>query len=52
LKVGGQESDNSNELSVVRNKLEGIELESPSEVAMQNSICVSNVEVEDFDIGL
>jgi hypothetical protein len=52
LKVGGQESDNSNELSVVRNKLESIELESPSKVAMQNSMCVSNVEAEDFDIGL
>jgi hypothetical protein len=52
LKVGGQESDNSNELSVVRNKLEEVELESSSEVAGQNSICVSNVEVEDFDIDL
>jgi hypothetical protein len=52
LKVGGQESDNDNDLSVVRNKLEGIELEAPTEVAMQSSVCIPNVGVDDVNVGL
>jgi hypothetical protein len=52
LKVGGQESDNSHELSIMRNKLEGIEIEAPNEVTMENSMCVSDVGMEDLDIDL
>ncbi|GFG35253.1 hypothetical protein Cfor_00310 [Coptotermes formosanus] len=46
LKVGGQESDSSHELSVVRNKLGSIEIEAPSEVTMDSSMCVPDVGVE------
>jgi hypothetical protein len=52
LKVGGQETDNSQELSIVRNKLESIELEAPNEVTMQSSVCVPDVGVEDMDVDL
>lgn len=51
LKVGGQESDNSNELSVVRNKMEGIELEATTDVTKQSSVCIANTGMEDMDIG-
>jgi hypothetical protein len=52
LKVGGQESDNGNELSFVRNKLEGIELEAATEVTKQSSVCIPNMGMEDLDIDL
>jgi hypothetical protein len=51
LKVGGQESDNGNELSVVRNKMEGIELEATTEVTKQSSVCIPNRGMEDMDVG-
>lgn len=51
LKVGGQESDNGNELSVVRNKMEGIELEATTDVSKQSSVCIDNTGMEDMDIG-
>lgn len=50
LKVGGQESHSSHELSVVRNKLESIEIEAPNEVTMERSLCVPDVGVEDMNI--
>jgi hypothetical protein len=52
LKIGGQESHSSHELSVVRNKLESIEIEAPNEVTMESSICVPDVGVEDLDVDL
>lgn len=52
LKVAGQESHNSHELSVVRNKLESIEIEAPSEVTMESSLCIPDVGVEDLDVDL
>jgi hypothetical protein len=52
LKVGGQESDNGNELSVVRNKLEGIELGATTEVTKHSSVCSPNMGMEDMDVGL
>ena len=52
LKIGGQESHSSHELSVVRNKLESIEIEAPNEVSMDSSMCVPDVAVEDLDVDL
>jgi hypothetical protein len=52
LKVGGQESDSSRELSLVRNKLGSIEMEAPSEVTMDSSMCVPDVGVEGLSIDL
>ncbi|GFG35254.1 hypothetical protein Cfor_00311 [Coptotermes formosanus] len=52
LKVGGQESDSSHELSVMRNKLGSIEIEAPSEVTMDSSMCVPDVGVEGLGIDL
>jgi len=52
LKIGGQESHSSHELSVVRNKMESIEIEAPNEVAMESSLCVPDVGVEDMDVDL
>jgi hypothetical protein len=51
-KVGGQESDSSHKLSLVRNKLESIEIEAPSEVTMDSSMCVPDVGVEGLGIDL
>jgi hypothetical protein len=52
LKIGGQESHSSHELSVVRNKMDSIEIEAPNEVAMESSLCVPDVGVEDMDVDL
>jgi hypothetical protein len=52
LKIAGQESHSSHELSVVRNKLESIEIEPPNEVTMESSMCVPDVGVEDMDVDL
>jgi hypothetical protein len=52
LKIGGQESHSSHELSVMRKKLEGTEIEAPNEVSMESSMCVPNVGVEDLDVDL
>jgi hypothetical protein len=52
LKIGGQESHSSHELSVVRNKLESIEIEAPNEVSMESSMFVPDVGVEDLDVDL
>lgn len=52
LKIGGQESHSSHELSVVRNKLESIEIEASNEVSMESSMCVPDVGVEDLDVDL
>ncbi|PNF31475.1 hypothetical protein B7P43_G00759 [Cryptotermes secundus] len=51
LKVGGQESDNDSELSVVRNKMEGIELEATTDVTKQSSVRLDITGMEDIDIG-
>jgi hypothetical protein len=50
LKVGGQESDNGNELSVVKNKLEGTE--AATEVTKHSSVCNPNMGMQDMDVGL
>lgn len=52
LKIGRQESHSSHELSVMRNKLESIEIEAPNEVSMESSMCVSDVGVEDLGVDL
>lgn len=52
LKIGGQESHSSHELSVVRNKLESIKIEAPNEVSMESSMCVPDAGLEDLDVDL
>lgn len=52
LKIGGQESHSSHELSVIRNKMESIEIEAPSEVGMESSLCVPDVGMENMDVDL
>lgn len=52
LKIGRQESHSSHELSVMRNKLESIEIEAPNEVSTESSMCVPDVGVEDLGVDL